>query len=98
MLNRPNPGMRRRTPRPSGGFPSATLLWRPGPQDALVLRAHRGHPLVDELLDALPLVGFRGVDVALGVGGDAVHAVELPRLAAAVAEAREDFELLPVDD
>src|SRR3970282_1255916 len=77
---------------------SFALLRSRRPQDALVLRSDRGHSLVDELLNALPFVGFRGVDVALRIGGDAVHAVELTRLPPAGAEAGEDFELLPVDD
>ena len=43
----------------------------------------RKDALVKELLDALAFVGFGRVEVALGVGGDAVHAVELAGLPAA---------------
>src|SRR5438874_8391074 len=43
--------------------------------------------LLHELLDALAVVGFAGVDVALRVDRDAADAVEAARVAAAVAEA-----------
>src|SRR5690348_16108759 len=67
------------------------------PDDALVLFRHRTETLVDELLDALSLIGLRDVDVALRVGRDAVRAEELSRLAPAVAEAREQLQRLPLD-
>src|SRR5689334_6828063 len=57
------------------------------PEHALI-RRHRAHALVHELLHPLALVGLGRIQVALRVDGDAVHAVELPGLAAAVAEAR----------
>src|SRR5437867_5621693 len=68
------------------------------PHHALVLACDRRKPFVNELLNALPLVGLRRVDVALRVRGDAVHGEELPRLAAAVAEACQDLERLAVHD
>src|SRR5207302_10792489 len=51
-----------------------------------------------EALQAAAVVGFGRVDVALRVGGDAMDRVELSRHLAAVAEAREDFERLPIED
>src|SRR2546422_223831 len=61
-------------------------LTRARPGHALAAAAHRAAALVDEFLQALALVGLGRVEVALRVGGDAVHAEELPGLAAAVAE------------
>src|SRR5690606_39760431 len=52
-----------------------------GPDHALILRRRPISP-EDELLQALPFPGLRRIDVAPGVRGDAVHAVELARLAA----------------
>src|SRR6185503_8073146 len=81
----------RRTASPKPG--SAT---RPG--DPLGARGHRAHSLVDELLHAFAFVGLRRVDVALGIGGDAVHAEELSRLPAAVAEVRDLLQRFANDD
>src|SRR5882672_10094397 len=58
----------------------------PGPEHALVAARHGCDAAIDELLHALTLVGLGRVEIALGIGGDAVHAVELPGLASAVAE------------
>src|SRR5882762_3124619 len=60
---------------------------RPGPDHALVRFRHRPEPLVQEALQALSFPRLGRVDVALRVGRDAVHAVELARLPAAIAEA-----------
>src|SRR5689334_22057718 len=68
------------------------------PQHALIARVYRADALGDELLNALALVGFGRVDIALGIGRDAVHAVELPRLAPAVAEVGDLFERLAQND
>src|ERR1700704_5934987 len=68
------------------------------PEHALIAARHRADALVDELLQALTLVGFGRVEVALGIGCDAVHAIELARLAAAVAERGEFFQRFAVDD
>src|ERR1051325_2045763 len=71
---------------------------RPRPDHALVLLRDRRHAFVDEFLEAFPFPGFRRVDVALRVRGDAVHAVELARLPPAVAERRQLLQRLPIDD
>src|SRR5262245_42190390 len=53
---------------------------------------------LDELLQPLSFPGFRGVQVALRIDGDAVHAVELARLPPPVTERRQLLERLPIDD
>src|SRR5712691_599707 len=58
-------------------------LW---PEHALIAARHGADAPIDELLHALTLVGFGRVEIALGIGRKAVHAVELARLASAVAE------------
>src|SRR5678809_190381 len=68
------------------------------PYGSLLLTRHGAEPFVDELLQTLSFVGFRGVEVALRVHGDAVHGVELPRLASTVAEAGELFERIAAQD
>ena len=77
------PGLSRQT-----NAAAALRLLRP--RHALIAERHRADALVDELLHAFTLVGLGRVEVALGVRRDAVHAVELARLASAVAE-RGDF-------
>src|SRR5437016_11572306 len=67
------------------------------PHHALVLFRDRGHPFEHELLHALTAIGLGRVDVALRVGRDAVHAVELARLPAPLAEAREELERIAED-
>src|SRR5262249_6007156 len=69
----------------------------PRPEHALVTARLRLDALVDELLDALTLVGLGRVEVALGVRRDRVHAVELAGLAAAVAERGELLERVAQD-
>src|SRR5580765_4171214 len=59
---------------------------------------HRLHPLVEEALQAAAVVGLGRVDVPLRVGGDAVDGVELAGHLAAVAEAGEDLERLPIEN
>src|SRR5687768_5281572 len=73
-------------------------LSRARPDGALVQGTHRADALVHEFLQALPFPGFRRVDVALRIGGDAVHAVELPRLPAAGAEAGEQLQRVALQD
>src|SRR5262245_11974698 len=68
------------------------------PEHALVAGDDVAHALVDELLDTLTLPGLGRVEVALGVGRDRVHAVELARLAAAVAEGGDLLERVAHDD
>src|SRR5882672_7089811 len=53
-------------------------LARARPGHALAAAADRADALVDELLQALALVGLGRVEVAFRVGGDAVHAVGAP--------------------
>src|SRR5262249_28985440 len=53
------------------------------PEHALVAARHRSNPLIDEFLSPLPLVSFSRVEIALGIGRNAVHAVELAWLAPA---------------
>src|SRR5258706_6644494 len=48
--------------------------------------AELDHPLIGELLHPLTAIGLGGVDVALGVGDDAVDGIELARLTTAAAE------------
>src|SRR5690242_20030975 len=66
-----------------------SYLSLPRPHHTLFALGHRADALVHEALHALALVGLGCVDVAFGVGRDAVHRVELAGLAAAVAERRE---------
>src|SRR5690348_2199010 len=69
---------------------------RPG-RNLAALR-NRAETLVDELLQALARVSFRRVEVALRVGGDAVHAKEHAGLAAAVAEVVQLGHRLAIED
>src|SRR5262249_8335186 len=84
----------------SSPFPVAGLFGRQlrGPHDALIFLGYRRQALVEKFLDALSAIGLRGEDVAFGIGGDAVHPVELSWLAPAFAKRREDFERIAVDD
>src|SRR5262245_14167628 len=56
------------------------------PEHALVAARHRADALIDEFLYPLTLVSFSRVEIALGIGRNAVHAVELTGLAPAVAK------------
>ena len=75
---------RRKGTRASTRLPPRRL----GPERALVRRRYPANALEHELLQALALPGFGRIDVAFRVHGDAVHAVELARLAPTVAERR----------
>src|ERR1700693_4819066 len=68
------------------------------PHDALVAGLHHADTLEVELLDAFALVGLGRIDVALGVGGDAVHAEDLAGLAPAATERREVLHGVAIDD
>src|SRR5712692_1900944 len=68
------------------------------PEHALIAGQHGPDALVDELLQPFPLPGFGRVDVALGIGRDAVHSVELAGLTSAVAERGHLLERLAHDD
>src|SRR5262245_8658669 len=88
-------------PRPAMGFSgvhhaSLRLPRRPG--RALVRFRDGAQTLVHELLNAFSFVGFRRVQVALRVGGNAVHGIEHPRLTSAVAEAGQDLERGAIHD
>src|SRR5690348_4769894 len=76
--------------------PADCLTTDAGPDDPLVHLRHGTDTLVDELLNALSLVGLRRVDVALGIGSDTVDGEELPWLTTAIAEHREDLERLAI--
>src|SRR5262245_20108630 len=68
------------------------------PNSSLILLRHWRESFVYELLQPPPLVGLGRVDVAFGIGGDAVNPIELARLAPAVAEAGQDFHRLAQQD
>src|SRR5712671_4176674 len=68
------------------------------PEHAHIAARHRAEALVDELLQPFSLVGLGRVQVALRVARDRMHAVELARLASAVAERGDLFERLAYDD
>src|SRR5712692_5330212 len=72
------------------------LLTRP--QHALAPPRNRTYALVDEFLHALAFVRFGRIEVALGIGGDAVHAVELAGLATAVSEIGDFLERVTQDN
>src|SRR5437667_3176113 len=67
------------------------------PHSALVLLRHRAETFVHKLLQPLTAVGFGRVYIALRIGGDAMHCVELSGLPAAVAEARELGQRLAIE-
>src|SRR5581483_2382071 len=80
-------------------WPDGWLVARLRPDRALVLALfHVLHALQHELLNAAAVVGLGREDVALGVDRNAVHGVELAGLLAAVAEAREHFEIRAIQD
>src|SRR6201996_5480673 len=60
--------------------------------------AELDHSLIGELLHPLTAIGLGGVDVALGIGDDAVHGIELTGLPAAAAEPVQFLHGLAVED
>src|SRR5688572_3571144 len=70
---------------PGAGSPSR-------PHDSLLAGGDFANPSVDELLETLPLVRLRRVDVPLRIGRDAVDGVELAGLPSAVAKGGELLE------
>src|SRR5436309_15756214 len=74
---------------PFSKFPPI-LFFRPN--RSLILFRDGTQTFVQEPLHALASIGFRCIDVALGIGCDAVHGIELAGLASSVAEAGEDVE------
>src|SRR5258706_2981139 len=77
--------------------PASERIFLPRPEHALIA-GDSTYALVDKSLHALALVGLGRIEVALGVCCDAVHAVELAGLAAAVAEIADLLERLAHDD
>src|SRR5882724_2036593 len=93
-------------PRPKKGreyipgpfcFDGRMLLLLRRPDHSLLLLGHRLEPGVHEFLYPFAFVRLGGVDVALGISGDAVDREPLARLAATVAKLRQDLQRLAVD-
>src|SRR5262249_36122683 len=78
--------------------PSVGPLIEPRSLPLAVLTRGRPQALVNELLNAFPLVGFAGVDVTLRIYGDAAHGVKLTRHAPAHPEARHDLKRIAPQD
>ena len=68
------------------------------PENSLVRLRHLRDPFIKEALHALPPIGFRRVDVAFGIRGDAVNAIEFAGLTTAFTECRQNLQRLPIDD
>src|SRR5262245_16400930 len=68
------------------------------PYGSLILLRHWRESFVDEFLQPSPLVGLGRIDVAFGIGSNAMHAVELTGLSPAVAEAGQDFQRIAQQD
>src|SRR6188768_3027110 len=84
--------------RPSGSQAIRQSVPAAGPGRNLAALRNRAEALVDELLQALAGVGFRRVEVALRVDGNAVHAEEHAGLTAAITKAIELGHRLAVVD
>ena len=78
--------------------PTSLLPTRLRPQHSLIRFRYGSKSFVNELLDPLAAVSFGSVDVAFGIGGDAVDAIEFARLPPALAERRQHFQRVAVDD
>src|SRR5947209_7700824 len=76
----------------------ASVLRSLRPHHTLVLLSNCRQALVEELLNALAAICLGSENVALGIGGDAVHGVELARLPAPIAEAGQDLHGFASDD
>src|SRR5260370_6797742 len=68
------------------------------PKRALIGSYPVADPLVDEFLQAFAFPVFGRVGFALGIGRDAVHAIELAGLTTAVAESGQLLERLAHND
>src|SRR6266576_1381926 len=68
------------------------------PQHTLIFFRNRRLAFVNKLLHALAAVGLGGKEVALRIGSDAVHRVELAWLSPAIAEAGQNFERIAKED
>src|SRR5439155_23608299 len=86
--------------RPVNASRARRIRISPGarPQHPLAPLRDRAHAVIDEFLHALAFVRLGRVEVPLRIGGDAVHAVELARLAPSVAEIRNLLQGLAQDD
>src|SRR5260221_9837808 len=78
-------------------LPSSVSTRLRRPDRSLVRLRHRSETFVHKLLQPLPAIRLGRVEVALRVGRDAVHGVELPGLTPAVAEARELGQRLAIE-
>ena len=83
-------------PRVKPFLTDSTTLVRP--DHALICCPARAETSEDELLQPLSLVRLCRIDVAFGIGRDAVYANELARLATAIPERRQDLKRLSVED
>src|SRR5215831_2197963 len=63
-------------------FITASLRTRP--QDPLILFSNGSETFIHESLHALATIGFRGVNVALGICGNTVYRIELSWLPSAI--------------
>ena len=77
---------------------SESLLFLRRPNDALIFFGNRSQTFIYKPLHTLAAIRFRCVDVALGVGRDAVHSVKHSGLAAAFAESGQHLQRLTIDD
>src|SRR5215472_2755024 len=71
---------------------------RPWPDHTLVLLCYRSQSAIDEFLNPLATIGFRCVDIAFRIRGDAVHAVKFAGLPSALAESRQHFQRLSIQN
>src|SRR5713101_8344726 len=92
--NRAGPHRRRAETARQLFIPRKAVLSGARPQHALAAPWNRAYAFVDEFLHALSFVRLGRVEVAFGIAGDAVHAVELAGLAPAVAEVRNLLQRL----
>src|SRR5712692_5642268 len=96
--NRAGPHRRRAETARQLFIPRKAVLSGARPQHALAAPWNRAYAFVDEFLHALAFVRLGRVEVALRIGGDAVHAVELAGLAPAVAEVGNFLQRFAHDD
>src|SRR5438270_244834 len=79
-------------------LPACWLALGLRPDYALVLLGDGSHAFVEELLDTLAAIRLGREDVAFRVRRDAVHRVELARLASAVSERGQNLERIPLEN
>src|SRR5438477_9058583 len=76
---------------------SLTRGGRPRP-DGPLIRSRRAHSSVHEFLQPLTFPGLGCVQVAFGINGNTVHAIELAGLPSAVTETRDILQRLAIDN